>query len=142
MWRRLLCRFDFHAWDADGRCFGCGARAVGWGIEYTQGLYELLWQRHAAWSRKTFGADDVRGPEGPLKHLRKEVEEALAQPQDKHEYADLLLLVMDSARRAGLTSRGLVLAGFEKLAINEQRTWPALTDVNEPVFHERDASDG
>lgn len=34
---------------------------------------QLFWTEQAAWSQATFGADDVRGPDGPAKHLAREV---------------------------------------------------------------------
>jgi hypothetical protein len=46
-------------------------------------------KEQAEWSRATFGSDTERGPVGPLKHLAKEVEECLAKPSDRMEYADL-----------------------------------------------------
>lgn len=79
---------------------------------------------HAEWSRDTFGPDDARGPLGPLRHLKREADETIAAPSDPSEYADLFLLVLDAARRAGLDCRQLVLAASRKLAVNMARTWP------------------
>jgi hypothetical protein len=84
---------------------------------------EQFWHVQGAWSQATFGLDGERGPAGPLAHLAKEVEEAKANPTDASEYADLVFLVFDTARRAGLTYRGLVKAVNDKLAVNKARTW-------------------
>ena len=89
---------------------------------------------HADWSEATFGATAERGPVGPLRHLEKEVAEALAQPYDAAEYADLLLLVLDASRRAGLSSRALVTAARAKLDVNKARDWPAAAP-DQPVEH-------
>jgi hypothetical protein len=82
-----------------------------------------FWNEHAEWSQKTFGLDSVRGPQGPLNHLAKEVKEALAKPNDPSEYADLLLLMFDAARRSGLTFDGLIGAAWGKLDVNKKRQW-------------------
>ena len=95
---------------------------------------------HAEWSDNQFGLPSVRGPEGPLKHLQKEVKEALAQQNDVSEYADCLLLVLDAARRAGFNSHMLLDAAITKLHINIHREWPKLQDPNLPVEHSKDCA--
>jgi len=96
-----------------------------------------FWTEQAAWSQATFGTDAERGPSGPLKHLAKEVNEAMANPSDVFEFADMLFLVFDSTRRAGFTYDQLLAACFEKLAINKARKWGPRTG-DEPVEHVRD----
>lgn len=95
-----------------------------------------FWREHAEWSQSTFGRDSERGPTGPLKHLAKEVQEALSDPTDITEYADLVLLAFDAARRAGLTHNGLLTACRNKLAVNKARQWPKASG-DEPVEHVR-----
>lgn len=102
-----------------------------------RGNLSQFWQEQAEWSRATFGDDNERGPTGPLKHLRKEVDEVLKDPTDLVEYADLLFLVFDSTRRAGFTYDQLVEACFSKLKINKERKWSKPTS-DEPVEHVRD----
>jgi hypothetical protein len=63
----------------------------------------ILWDRQAEWSQATFGTDAERGPTGPLKHLEHEAREAQAAPDDPSEYADCFLLILDAARRSGMT---------------------------------------
>lgn len=82
-----------------------------------------FWERHAEWSQATFGPDGERGPTGPLNHLAKEVREALANPDDLTEYADLVFLVFDAARRAGFSYAQLEEAVTRKLAVNKARRW-------------------
>ena len=99
---------------------------------------EEFWDHLSVWSQTTFGDDHVRGPQGPLKHLMKEIEkEVLPNPTDLEEYADLLFLVFDATRRAGFTYEQLCQAVTFKLAKNRARKWPKPT-TDEPVEHIRD----
>ncbi|MEM8849273.1 MAG: dATP/dGTP pyrophosphohydrolase domain-containing protein [Pseudomonadota bacterium] len=98
--------------------------------------FRELAHAHAAWSDMTFGTPEARGPIGSLKHLAKEVQEALDHPYDASEYADLFLLVLDSSRRAGISPLGLVAQAFAKLDANMLRDWPVDED-DEPVEHVR-----
>lgn len=97
-----------------------------------------FWKALEEWSTATFGTAQERGPVGPLKHLAKEVNECLAAPGDLEEYADLLFLVFDAARRAGFSYIDLETAAWQKLAKNERRTWPKPTS-DEPVEHVRES---
>jgi hypothetical protein len=97
----------------------------------------------AIWSQLTFGSDEVRGPIGPLKHLEKEAKEVQEKPDDLVEYADCLLLVLDSARRAGFSLRQLLDATDAKLQINKKRVWPKPQpgQEKEAIEHNREAND-
>ncbi len=86
------------------------------------------------WSQKTFGLDSVRGPMGALKHLELEAKEAQENPEDRIEYADCFLLILDAARRAGINAKELIALAQEKLAINKKRVWPTPVD-DMPVMH-------
>lgn len=92
---------------------------------------------HVAWSDEAFGPPSIRGPIGPLQHLKKECDEAIAKPTDIKEYADILNLALDAARRAGFTLEQLVTAAHEKVKENKTRKWPALyeQDPNSDVGH-------
>lgn len=90
----------------------------------------------AEWSQATFGSDQERGPLGALRHLEKEARETQAAPDDVEEYADCFLLILDAARRAGISPSQLVAAGRRKMEINRQRTWPRPVD-DQPVEHVR-----
>lgn len=105
-------------------------------ITPVRGLSEF-WDAQAEWSQATFGVDGVRGPQGALKHLAKEVQEAMANPGDVFEFADMVFLVFDSARRAGFTKEQLIQACWEKLDINRRRKWK-LGAPGEPSEHVRD----
>jgi hypothetical protein len=94
----------------------------------------ILWDRQAEWSQATFGTDAERGPTGPLKHLEHEAREAQAAPDDPSEYADCFLLILDAARRSGMTWDNLLAAAIEKHERNRHRTWARPTS-DAPVFH-------
>lgn len=88
------------------------------------------------WSQSTFGTDQERGPLGALRHLEKEARETQAAPGDIEEYADCFLLILDAARRAGISPLQLIEAAQRKMVINRQRTWPRPVD-DQPVEHVR-----
>lgn len=102
--------------------------------------FDEFFDLQAAWSRETFGPDNVRGPIGPLKHLEKEVKEAQDAPGDLSEYVDCLFLVCDAARRAGFTREQLLEGASLKLAKNMARQWPDWRTVplNTAIEHVRD----
>ena len=81
-----------------------------------------------AWSSDTFGDATVRGPEGPLNHLRKEIDEVIADPSDVVEFADMYMLVSDAASRAGHKMSDVIRASVDKLAVCETRDWGPVND--------------
>lgn len=99
---------------------------------------QTLIREQAKWSQATFGSDLDRGPIGALKHLAKEVNETLEKPRDRTEYADCFLLVIDAARRAGITFGDLVEASADKLEVCKQRQW-GTPNGDEPVEHVRES---
>ncbi|EKO8776334.1 DUF550 domain-containing protein [Salmonella enterica] len=94
-------------------------------------LRNLIRKRHAEWSDSTFG--NV-GPVGPLKHLSKEALEAVAEPGDLSEWADMQFLLWDAQRRAGISDGEITAAMEEKLKVNMARQWPEPKD-GEPRLH-------
>ncbi|KAB3169367.1 DUF550 domain-containing protein [Escherichia coli] len=94
-------------------------------------MRNLIRQRHAEWSDKTFGCV---GPVGPLKHLSKEALEAAAEPDDLSEWADMQFLLWDAQRRAGISDAEITAAMEDKLKINMERQWPEPKD-GEPRLH-------
>jgi hypothetical protein len=98
--------------------------------------FEALAADHAAWSQATFGSDAVRDWTGPLAHLGKELREIEAQPMDREEWADALLLLLDASRRAGFSAQGLLLAAEYKLSINKNRDWQK-PNADGSVEHDR-----
>lgn len=98
-----------------------------------------LVEDQADWSQKTFGSDSERGPIGPLKHLIKEANEAIANPTDPSEYADCLILILDASRRAGIKVMQLIEAAQAKMKKNKAREWPKCEASNseEPIEHKQ-----
>lgn len=86
--------------------------------------FDEFWREKNSWSAEAFGQRSERGPIGPLKHLKKEVEEALAAPDDPMEIVDCFFLVTDAAWRQGLSLEKFMKLCWQKLAINKGRTWP------------------
>jgi hypothetical protein len=87
---------------------------------------KTIWYRLSGWSQQTFGSDEERSHKGPLRHLRREVEEAIEvedSPDLLEELVDCLLLVFDAARRSGHTWADLEQACHDKLTKNAQRQY-------------------
>lgn len=81
-------------------------------------------KNRSEFSYKTFGTKQERGPNGPLEHLRREVDEVIAEPKDRTEYADCFLLLLDAYNRAELGDLfDLINDANIKLEINKNRTW-------------------
>lgn len=110
------------------------------------------------WSTEAFGSSPPRGPTGPLKHLAKEVPEALeavaevervrtehfrprAYQEDIRqkllmELVDCYFLVCDAVWRAGFGPTELRQALGRKLQVNRQRKWPPMAP-DQAVEHDR-----
>lgn len=102
-------------------------------------MYLDLVQDQAAWSEANFGSTEERGPIGPLKHMAKEINELLENPTDPHEYADLLILLLDSSRRAGIDAIDLIAFALDKMELNKKRKWSKPVE-GEPCEHIRTES--
>lgn len=108
-------------------------------IDIGKTLVEWYSLRHN-WSQATFGSSEFRSSIGPLKHLRKEVEECIAETDRAKrlvEYADCLHLIFDAADRDGFSLEDVLTACEEKLKINMGRVWPKGSS-DSPVEHKRD----
>jgi hypothetical protein len=71
-----------------------------------------------------------------LKHLRKEVDEVMKNPQDDSEWADLVILLLGAAWRAQRTPWDLMHYAHEKMHINETREWPSEPDAD-GIYHHK-----
>lgn len=107
-------------------------------IQLTLKLQRLLIEQKI-WSEETFGADEIRGPVGALKHLEREAVEAveaferIAESDDdntewefrrgnfKTELADCFLLLLDASRRGGVELLDLITAAEAKMVVNRSR---------------------
>lgn len=106
--------------------------------EQPEVTFAALCADQAKWSNAMFGDESVKGPIGPIKHLKKECDEVLAKPDDRGEYADLFLLTLDAHRRAGMSPQQIIDNASAKLQIVKTRTY--IADPNNPdqaVEHER-----
>ena len=98
--------------------------------------------RQRAFSARTFGPGARTA--GVLDHIRKELREIEAKPDDLSEWIDVVLLACDGAWRAGHTPEQIAEALAAKLAHNETREWPdwrtadpdrAIEHVRTPTTH-------
>lgn len=78
--------------------------------------------RQLQWSRQTFGP----GPrtKGVIDHIRKELCEIEAAPDDLSEWIDVVILALDGAWRSGATPAQIIDALVAKQTKNEGRSWP------------------
>lgn len=92
--------------------------------------------RQRLWSHRTFGP----GPrtKGIIDHMTKELREVEAAPHDLEEWADLIILAIDGAWRAGHSAQAIIDAVHAKQAKNEARTWPDWRTFSENVAIEHD----
>ena len=126
---------ELDRWVAGANRQSTGARGVAPSIEQ-------LFAEQQRWSYETFGPPEHRGPAGTLKHLCKEAKEA-AEEQDPAkklvELADILLLAIDAVHRSGASYESWLMAAFEKMRVNRDRTWPdwRTMKAGEPVEHDR-----
>ena len=95
-------------------------------------------ERKVAWSRETFGPGARTA--GVCTHIKKELQEVERAPNDVTEWADIILLAMDGALRAGATGADLIRAVVEKDSANRERTWPdwRTLPADAPIEHTRD----
>lgn len=80
----------------------------------------VLTDEMAQWTDATFGLQEVNAK---LLHLKKEVEELLAAPTDRLEYADAFILLVTAAKTVGMNYSDLLDAVREKFEICKKRNW-------------------
>lgn len=89
-------------------------------------------QAKNVWSTNTFGP--AKRTAGVIAHIRSELTEIEANPDDVTEWCDVLLLAFDGAFRAGFTPAQIISALIEKQAKNTRRQWPDWRTKNEGEF--------
>jgi|GEM_PF-3114329 len=113
-----------------------------WAVPASSCAYDLVahLDRQRAFSVKAFGPG--ARAEGISDHIRKELAEVAAAPEDLSEWIDIVLLALDGAWRAGHSSAAIAGALAGKLAKNEQRDWPdwRTVDPSKAIEHNREAS--
>ncbi|ARV77543.1 hypothetical protein [Sinorhizobium phage phiM5] len=126
--------------DVWGDCPECGSKADKY-VKPDAAPFDIIkhLRRQFKWSQETFGPPEVRGYKGPLAHLRKELTEIEAAPDDLEEWADGALLLFDGAMRAGHSPEDFMAAIAAKFDKNQLRIWPdwRSADPDKPIEHVR-----
>ena len=93
--------------------------------------------RQREFSLKTFGPG--ARTKGVIDHIRKELAEIEAQPDDIEEWVDVIILAFDGAWRAGWEPAKIVEAIVAKQKKNEARQWPdwRTADPEKAIEHVR-----
>ena len=91
-------------------------------------------QRHRAWSQRTFG--EGPRPVGIVKHIAKELDEILRDPNDLEEWIDVVILALDGATRQGYRADEIMDMLEYKQAKNQTRVYHQ-TSPDEPSEHVR-----
>ena len=96
-------------------------------------------QRQRAFSERTFGPG--ARAKGVVAHIRKELLEIEAAPDDLGEWIDVAILALDGAWRTGATPQQIIDALVAKQTKNEGRTWPdwRAMDPDGAIEHDRGA---
>lgn len=92
-------------------------------------------RRQRAFSERTFGPGRLTAR--VCDHIRKELTEVEAAPDDLREWIDVILLGLDGAWRTGATPEQITAALAAKLTTNEGRAWPdwRTCDPNRAIEH-------
>ena len=91
-------------------------------------LVELLVAQRE-WSEKTFGGG--KRTAGVVDHIRKELKEIEAEPDDVEEWIDVVILALDGAWRTGASPQEVVDTLVMKYRKNRDRTWPDWREFGE-----------
>lgn len=107
-------------------------------------LFDLVehLRRQQEFSERTFGPGERTA--GVLDHIRKELREIEAAPDDITEWVDVVLLALDGAWRAGHTPEGIAQALADKQRRNESRQWPdwRTAEPGKAIEHVRQPGEG
>ncbi len=97
----------------------------------------LLRQRE--FSERTFGPG--ARTKGVIDHIRKELAEIEAAPDDVEEWVDVIILAFDGAWRAGWEPEAIIQAIVAKQLKNESRKWPDWRTAapDKAIEHDRSA---
>lgn len=97
-------------------------------------------EHQRSWSAETFGPG--RRTLGVLDHIRKELAEIEADPDDLSEWVDVVILALDGAWRHGWEPQQIIDAIIAKQAKNEARTWPDWQTMSQDHAIEHDRTSG
>lgn len=101
-------------------------------------VIETYYARQIEWSRETFGP--AKRTKGVIEHIRKELREIEAEPDDLSEWVDVIILAMDGFWRHGGTPEALMPALLAKQEKNMARAWPDWRTMSEDDAIEHDRS--
>lgn len=105
-------------------------------LEYVSAIDESFIADFAEWNLATFGPG-LR-TEGTVAHIRKELDEVLADPTDHKEWVDILILSLNGLVRLGLSPAEIIAAVKAKHEVNKSRKWPDWRDhPDTPIEHDR-----
>lgn len=108
--------------------------------EPAAGGFDLIAHLHRQrkFSEATFGPGTRT--KGVIDHIRKELGEIEADPNDVSEWTDVILLALDGAWRAGFAPEEIAKAVDAKQTKNEGRTWPdwRTASPDHAIEHDRD----
>lgn len=93
--------------------------------------WQVLQNEIADFTDRAFGQAT---PVSKLHHLAEEVQELIETPEDRLEWADCMILLIDAAKKAGYDMNDLYQAVQDKMEINKKRKWGA-PDENGVVRH-------
>lgn len=93
----------------------------------------VLWGQIRDWSKATFGPG--RRTKGLLEHIRRELDEVAANPDDLVEWVDVVLLAFDGYWRHGGTPEGFMDMVRYKFSVNQARKWPPPAPDDQPNHH-------
>jgi hypothetical protein len=93
--------------------------------------------RQREFSERTFGPGARAA--GVIDHIRKELNEIEAKPDDVSEWVDVILLALDGAWRAGFSPEQIAKAIDAKQTKNEGRIWPdwRTAEPGKAIEHDR-----
>lgn len=95
--------------------------------------------RQQAWSSEAFGPG--KRTLGIVAHIRKELAEIEAEPDDLSEWIDVMILAIDGYWRHG-GKPGMLMRDLRvKQRKNITRRWPAFQSEDQAVEHDRSAED-
>ena len=98
-----------------------------WFVEY------LIAQSN--WSRMVFG--NGRRTIGICEHIKKELAEIQADPDDVRQWIDVMILALDGYWRHGGKPDELAEMLEAKQRVNFERAWPAVQPEDQPTEHLR-----
>ncbi len=97
--------------------------------------FQWLQDAITEWADEVFGKSS--NPEATVIHLGKEIDELLEDPRCLEEYADVGILWLNAAAKAGYTVEQLYYAMIGKFWVNKKRKW-SKPDPDGVVEHVRD----